>query len=375
MRDTIIGLSIGVTLGIVIGTSVVSPGLQPPVDDDLANAISDVSVPQIDDPGSLAGTTWIIPDMGEAISQADRTLIDRGFTSIDYATNGAVRPAMLATDVQVETPDTPYDLVINGDVDAAMVDPGAGATLAPVLDLFGSVPFGPAPRELTAWLYAGGGNELLADVHASLDLHAIPCAIKTSGSAGWFTKSVAQPSDLKGLRMRIEGLAAEAARKLGVETVEFEDSQLLAAFRTGHLDAAETATPAEDELLALHEGAQHYLFPGWHKPATLMVLLTKSETWSALPDVRQTQIELACGDNVRHGIAESEAAQFAALQSMSEKGVEVARLPEDVVNAFSSAWNDVASEKGSNDPVFQAVWQSLETFRADYSIWQDISTY
>jgi len=378
MRNTIIGLCIGTTFGIVIGASVIAPRLHvehPETEDPIATAITEVSVPTIDATVSAASVTWTVPPVDPQLPPSDQALIQRGFAAIDQATGGEVHARELLGELWNEDGSDVYSLVQDGELDAAIVDPGAGAAMAPVLDLFGSAPFGPRPRELSAWLYAGDGNNQLAEVHAKLGLHALPCAIKTSGSGGWFRKAIAAPSDLVGLRMRIEGLAAEAAKKLGVEAVEFKDSQLLAAFRTGHIDAAETATPSDDVELSLHEGASHYLFPGWHKPASLMVLLTSLETWESLPEIRRSQIQLACGDNVRHGIAASEAIQFEALRSMAEKGVDVARLPDDVVDAFSTAWRDVAAEKADADPAFSAVWQSLETFRADYAIWQEISAH
>ena len=375
MRDTIIGLCIGVTGGIVIGASVIAPRLTTSTDNQLNDAIADVPVPIVEEIVSASSSSmiWVVPPIDAEAPVSDQALITRGFAKIDQATGGAILVRESIEAEQAGDGSNPYDLVAAGNIDAAIVNPGDGADMMPVLDLFGSAPFGPRPRELTAWLYAGDGNRQLADIHAAIGLHALPCAVKTSNSAGWFKQAVTQPSDLMGLRMRIEGLAAEAAEKLGVETVHFRDAQLLAAFRTGSLDAAESSIPSDDEAFSLHEGASHYLFPGWHRQAGLMVLLTRLDTWESLPEIRRAQIKLACGDNVRHGIAESEATQFEALRNMSEKGVEVARLPGPVLEAFAAAWHDVAKEKAEEDPAFSAVWQSLQTFRADYAIWQEIS--
>ncbi|MEQ8666353.1 MAG: C4-dicarboxylate ABC transporter [Rhodospirillales bacterium] len=268
-----------------------------------------------------------------------------------------------------------YSAIINGEIDAAIIDPGEGVELSTAFDLFGSAPFGPRPRELMAWLYAGGGNALLSDIHAQHGLFAMPCAITATAAAGWFRESVGSVDDVRGLRMRIQGLAAEAARKVGIEAVDLRDEQLVAAFRTGHLDAAEVSLPSVDRKLSLHEGATHYLFPGWHEPATLMVLLTRIGDWQSLTEARKRQIEMACGDNVRHGIAETEAAQFDALKDLAGLGVEVGRLPDDVVHAFSAAWLTVAEEQAEQDETFAAVWQSLSAFREDYAIWNEISSF
>lgn len=377
MRNTIVGIFIGISFGIVLGASVIAPRLTSQPAEAIGDAFAAIPVPETRTTGLRAAALWTVPSSDNAEFGPAGPLIERAFANITTATGGAVatRSPALPADAGGLAQRSLYEAIIAREVDAAIVDPGDGADLSPAFDLFGSSPFGPRPRELMAWLYAGGGNELLRQIHAERGLFAMPCAMATTSAAGWFRKAVDEPDDLLGLRMRIDGLAADAARKLGIETVSLEDNQLLAAFRTGRIDAAEISLPSVDRELALHEGAEHYLFPGWHEPATLLVLLMRQETWTALNRDRQRQIELACGDNVRHGIAETEAAQFDALRDMAGQGVNVSRLPDDVLAAFADAWTVVAEEHAGRDEAFEAVWRSLSAFREDYAIWNEISTF
>ena len=377
MRNTIIGLFIGVSFGIVLGASIIAPRLTAQPENAIGDAIATVPIPKTAPVPGATSAFWRAPSSAVHAVAVDIKLVERAYSNISSATGGAVwiEPGHRESDDRDPTPGSIYNAVLSGSVDVAIVDPGDGTVLSPAFDLFGSAPFGPRPRELMAWLYAGDGGTLLRDVHAEHGLFAVPCAITATSAAGWFRDSVAGLDDMQGLRMRIQGLAADAARKIGVETVDLRDEQLLAAFRTGHLDAAEVSLPSADRDLSLHEGARHYLFPGWHEPSTLLVLLTRLEEWQSLSASRQQQIEMACGDNVRHGIAETEAAQFEALKELASLGVEVGRLPNDVVSAFSAAWLTVAEEHAEDDESFAAVWHSLSAFREDYAIWNEISSF
>ena len=50
------------------------------------------------------------------------------------------------------------------------------------------------------------------------------------------------------------------------------------------------------------------------------VLKVNMDKWNKLSDTQKAQIESACGDNIKNGIAEGEAIQIDALNTLKEKG-------------------------------------------------------
>ena len=107
------------------------------------------------------------------------------------------------------------------------------------------------------------------------------------------------------------------------------------------------------------------------------------EKWDALTETQQAQIEVACGDNFREGMVEGEAIQFTALKELREKGVNIHRWPPEVLEELNGAWNEVletlqaawdevAAELAAEDESFKKTWESLQTFRADYTIWKEL---
>ncbi len=82
----------------------------------------------------------------------------------------------------------------------------AGKTFA--AQYFTAVPFGLNFQGFNSWIYHGGGQQLWEEVYAPFNL--VPMIIGNTGvqMTGWFRKPIEKIDDLKGLKMRIPGLAA-----------------------------------------------------------------------------------------------------------------------------------------------------------------------
>jgi len=265
------------------------------------------------------------------------------------------------------------DAVAAGSVDAAFSSPGFWSDEVPALALFAAVPFGPGTEEYLAWFYFGGGRELFEDIYDERGVHGLICGASAPEASGWFRREIKTIDDLKGLKMRVFGLAGKVLSRLGVETRSLTEGDIFVALESGDIDAAEYSLPAVDLKLGFQALARHYYFPGWHQPASLFELIINREKWDALSSTQKAQIEAVCGDNVRHGLAESEATQFAALKTLYSEGVQLHRWPTGILEALEKSWADVANEEAGADTGFRRVWRSLKTFRADYAIWRELS--
>src|SRR5215208_5844201 len=76
-----------------------------------------------------------------------------------------------------------------------------------------SVPFGLNARLQNAWMYFGGGAELMNDFYKKFNIYAIPAGNTGAQMGGWFRKEIKEPSDLNGLKMRIGSPAATSIRR------------------------------------------------------------------------------------------------------------------------------------------------------------------
>jgi TRAP-type mannitol/chloroaromatic compound transport system substrate-binding protein len=78
----------------------------------------------------------------------------------------------------------------------------------PAFELFSSIPFGLAPREINGWLYEGNGLSLWQQAYKKYGIVPYPAGNTGLQMAGWFRKPLKKAGDLKGLRIRIDGLGA-----------------------------------------------------------------------------------------------------------------------------------------------------------------------
>ena len=101
--------------------------------------------------------------------------------------------------------------------------------------------------------------------------------------------------------------------------------------------------PSIDIKLGLHRMIKNYYFPGWQQPSTLFELMINLKKWEALPVAQKAQVEAVCGDNIRYGLAEGEAAQFKALKKLRSEGVAIRRWPGEVLDALKAARPEVVA--------------------------------
>ena len=183
--------------------------------------------------------------------------------------------------------------------------------------------------------------------HAGLKVHVIPCAFAGAEAGGWFAKEIKTSSDLEGLRMRIFGLGGRVMSRAGAVTMLVPGGDLEAAFAKNKIDAAELYTPAVDERLGIKDKVKLIYQPGWQQPETVLELLINKDRWDALSAGDRALIDGACRDTLQATLADSARLQTEALDRMkSENGVRVEQMPQAVLSALHSAWEEVAKEEG-----------------------------
>ena len=382
MRNAVIAVIVGLVVGIVVGVTVVSPRLELASGDDAKTSKTGVqgrrpageSIATI---GLAAGTAtaaavqWKMASAYSARLPQLGTLAKRLETQVWRVSGGTMEirfhePGTLVPADQI------FDAVASGAIDAAFASPASLTGRASALDLFSAVPFGPTAGEYLAWIEFGGGQALMESLYRRHNIQAVACGLLAPEASGWFRKEIRVADDFKGLRMRITGLGARVMEKLGVVTVPLAGGDIFVALEDGSLDAAEFSMPAIDRFLGLERLAKNYYLPGWHQPATLFPLIVNLDQWEKLEAIQKTRVEVVCGDNLRYGLAEGEALQFAALRNLQAKGVRVRRWPRPILEALERAWRDVVDEKTLADADFRRVWNSLAAFRKDYAIWREL---
>jgi len=381
MRNIFIGIFVGVVLGIVLGATVIAPRLkqqQEPIAEADVERVAEPEDPR-DVAMQLSKGLLVRPavqlKLASAYSSATPVLgalAQRVGSEVWRVSNGRVQINFHEPDTLAPVADM-FDAVASSAIDAAFSSPGMWGDDLPAANLFGAIPFGPSVDEYLAWIYFGGGKRLLEDLYSKRGVHGIICGMTGPPGFGWFRDEINTPEALEGVRMLINGLGAKVVERLGVEPQQLSGGAIFSALETGQLDAVAYSMPVVDLNLGFQEFLKNYYFPGWQQPAILLELIVNIDKWQSLDDGQQAQIEAVCGDNIRYGIAESEASQFAALKQLYAEGVRLHRWPDPVQDALKEAWEEVAAQQAGTDSDFRAIWRSLKAFRTEYAIWSELS--
>jgi TRAP-type mannitol/chloroaromatic compound transport system substrate-binding protein len=236
----------------------------------------------------------------------------------------------------------------------------------PALAFGTSVPFGLNARQQTAWLHYGGGLEMLRDVYSDFGMTSIPCGNTGAQFGGWFRRPVETLADLRGVRMRIPGLAGEIMARLGVTVHVLGGPDVFPALERGAIDAAEWVGPYDDEKLGFHEVAKNYYVPGWWEPGPSTVLQIGLDAWNDLPPSYQAALESACNDATRMTLGRYDIENPPALERLTnEHGVTLRTFSDEILEA---AWNEseayLEEQAVANDD-FRRIYASWRAFRTE----------
>ena len=247
----------------------------------------------------------------------------------------------------------------------------AGKSLA--TSFFSSLPFGMTAGESTSWLLAGEGWALWRELYEKFGLVPFPAGNTGAQMAGWFKRELKSLRGVKGLKLRLTGLAAEVWRRIGGEVVALDGALLVKALDEGSIDAAEWMGPWNDLSLGLHRGARNYYYPGWQEPSAALECIVNLRALNDLPEDLQTAIESAClASHAEETALMTARNQQALLTLVSVHKINVLRLPTDVITALSRASEAVRSDLAERDQFARRVFDSAMAFREQARQWQQV---
>jgi TRAP-type mannitol/chloroaromatic compound transport system substrate-binding protein len=107
------------------------------------------------------------------------------------------------------------DAVTNGTVEMCHTASYYFVGKDPTFALGTAVPFGLNPRQANAWMYHGGGLDLMNAFYKKYSIYQLPGGNTGTQMGGWFRKEIKTLADIQGLKMRIGGFAGQVLAKLG----------------------------------------------------------------------------------------------------------------------------------------------------------------
>jgi len=238
-----------------------------------------------------------------------------------------------------------------------------------------AVPFGLTSRQQNAWLYHGGGLELMRELYAQeFGVIQFPAGNTGVQMGGWFSKQINSVDDIQGLTMRIPGIAGQVLNNLGGEQVSVAGGEILTNIQSGAIDAAEFVGPVDDLILGLDELGSDlfYYHPGWWEPGPSLEVELPLSFWNELPEVYQAAVENAAAHANVNMMANYDALNPAALQQVKQFA-DIREFPEDVMTAFKEESENVLDNAASENADFASILGPWREFRDGIQEWHALA--
>jgi len=278
-----------------------------------------------------------------------------GRLRIDYLLAGAV-----------VKPFEVMDAVSRGVLDGGHTVPVYWYGKSKVASLFGSGPINGCDAQQTlAWIYNGGGIELYRELLAKLNLNAVGffAMPMPTQPLGWFKKTVTSGADIKGLKYRTVGLAADLFQQMGARVTQLPGGEIIPAMEKGVVEAFEYNNPTSDMRFGAQDVAKNYMMGSYHQAMEFFEIIFNTKKWNSIPKDLQAILQ--------YGVEAASAANFwyamdnysRDLQELINKHkVNVVRTPRSVFEDQLKAWDAVSKKLQDEDPFFKKVVESQKAW-------------
>jgi len=278
-----------------------------------------------------------------------------GSLRIDYLDVGAVvKTAELQTAVH------------RGVIDGSHLVTAYWYSKNPAASLFGTGPcWGWTANQLLGWIHYGGGKELYEELMRDvlrLNIVGFFSGPMPAQPLGWFRKEVNGVADIKGLKYRTVGLAANVMQELGMSVVQLPGGEIQPAMERGLIDAAEFNNPTSDKDFGMQDVAKHYYLASFHQSQEAFEIIYNKKRYESLSKEHQAILKYAAeaaSADMSWKAQDRYSKDLIALQK--EHGVKVHRTSDEIMKAQLDAWDKVLP-KFMKDPFFAKVVESQKAW-------------
>jgi TRAP-type mannitol/chloroaromatic compound transport system substrate-binding protein len=226
-----------------------------------------------------------------------------------------------------------------------------------------ALPFGLNARQQNAWMYQGGGLQLVREFLQAYNVISFPGGNTGAQMGGWFRRPIRSLADLKGLKMRIPGLGGQILARLGVVPQTLAGGDIYPALERGAIDATEWVGPYDDEKLGFYKIAKYYYYPGWWEGGPQLSFYVNLAKWRSLPAPYQAAFEVAAAEANLAMLAAYDAKNPPALQRLLRSGVRLRPYPKDIMLAARREAFALYEEEAARNPDFRRLYTEWLKFR------------
>ena len=258
------------------------------------------------------------------------------------------------------------DAVHRGVLDGAHYVPAYWYSKSPAASLFGTGPcWGWSAQELLGWIQYGGGMQLFNKLMGSLGLNLVSFfnSPMPAQPLGWFKEQIKKSSQMKGLKYRTVGLAADVLGEMGMSVVQLPGGEIQPAMKSGLIDAAEFNNPTSDSDFGMQDVSKHYHLASFHQSQEAFEITFNKKKFDGLAPELQKILEYASEAENSNFFWHNTLRYADDLVKLKNKlGVNVYRTPDGVMADQLKAWDVITDKFSKKDAFFKEVVQSQKKY-------------
>ncbi len=284
---------------------------------------------------------------------------------VNKLSGGSLKIDLLGVGAVVKTAEM-QTAVHKGVLDGAHLVTAYWYSKSPVASLFGTGPcFGWSANELMGWVQYGGGKALYDELMASLGLNVVGffSGPMPAQPLGWFKEQIKDSGQMKGLKYRTVGLAADVLQEMGMSVVQLPGGEIQPAMKSGLIDAAEFNNPTSDKDFGMQDVSKHYHLGSFHQSQETFEIIFNKKLYEKLAPEQQAILEIAseaASSDMSWKAMERYSADLVKLKK--DHGVNVYRTPDSVMKQQLEAWDIVVKRFVDKDPFFAKVIDSQKAW-------------
>lgn len=239
---------------------------------------------------------------------------------------------------------------------------------------FSAVPFGLTAIETMQWLNYGGGQELWDELSGKFNIKSLLCCNTGVQMGGWYKNEINSLDDFKGLRIRMPGMGGEVMRRLGATPVTKAGGEIFLALSQGNIDASEWVGPWNDMAFGFQKITKNYYTSAFHEPGAAIAAGFNLEVWNSFSPADQAIIKAAAADNYLNSLAEFNARNAVALDTLVKKyGVQLRTFSQEIMKKLLETSDQVVREIGETDDLSKRIYNSYMETRRNAMAWSAVA--
>ena len=258
------------------------------------------------------------------------------------------------------------DAVHRGVLDGAHYVPAYWYSKSPAASLFGTGPcWGWSAQELLGWIQYGGGMQLFNKLMGTLGLNLVSFfnSPMPAQPLGWFKEQIKKSSQMKGLKYRTVGLAADVLGEMGMSVVQLPGGEIQPAMKSGLIDAAEFNNPTSDSDFGMQDVSKHYHLASFHQSQEAFEITFNKKKFDGLAPELQKILEYASEAENSNFFWHNTLRYADDLVKLKNKlGVNVYRTPDGVMQDQLKAWDVITDKFSKKDAFFKEVVDSQKKY-------------